>query len=76
MWEALQDISRREGVTLNEICSRVEKVRTESSLSSAIRVTILSYFRHLALAKDPKGPVLPIVLNEPIGLRGDRRLDS
>lgn len=64
MWEALHDISRREGVTVNEICTRVEKARVESSLSSAMRVTILCYFRHLALAPNPNGPLLAAVLNE------------
>jgi predicted DNA-binding ribbon-helix-helix protein len=48
MWEALAEICRREGLSRSDICSRVEARRRESSLTAAVRVYILSYFRAAA----------------------------
>jgi predicted DNA-binding ribbon-helix-helix protein len=48
MWEGLTDIARRERITINELCSRVNARRRQSSLTSAIRVYILAYYRQLA----------------------------
>ena len=45
MWDALSEIARREGRTINEICTRVDKRRKESTLTSGLRVYILNYFR-------------------------------
>jgi predicted DNA-binding ribbon-helix-helix protein len=48
MWEALDEIGKREGKTLHELCSIIDQYRDESSLTAAIRVFILSYFRSAA----------------------------
>lgn len=48
MWEGLTDIARRERITINELCSRVNSRRRQSSLTSAMRVFILAYYRQLA----------------------------
>ena len=48
MWEALDEIGEREGKTLHELCSTIDEYRDESSLTAAIRVFILSYFRSAA----------------------------
>jgi predicted DNA-binding ribbon-helix-helix protein len=48
MWDALHEIAQREGVSVHEICSRVEYSRQESTLTAAIRVFILAYFRAAA----------------------------
>ena len=48
MWEALHEIAQREGTSVHEICSRVEYSRQESTLTAAIRVFILGYFRAAA----------------------------
>ncbi|MDX1710972.1 MAG: ribbon-helix-helix domain-containing protein [Rhodovibrionaceae bacterium] len=48
MWEALAEICRREGASRAEICTLVEARRRESSLTAAVRVYILSYFRAAA----------------------------
>lgn len=48
MWDALHEIARREGASVHEICSRVEYSRRESTLTAAIRVFILDYFRTAA----------------------------
>lgn len=48
MWDALNDICRREGKSLHEICTQVDLRKGESSLTAAIRVFIMSYFRDAA----------------------------
>jgi predicted DNA-binding ribbon-helix-helix protein len=48
MWDALEEISRREGRTIHDICSMVDLQRRESSLTAALRVFIVAYFRSAA----------------------------
>jgi predicted DNA-binding ribbon-helix-helix protein len=50
MWEALQQICLREGKLLNELVTEIDRQRSESSLTAAIRVYLLRYF--LAAATD------------------------
>ena len=45
MWDALLEIQRREGRTVNEICTEVDATRRESTLTSGLRVYILEYYR-------------------------------
>ena len=45
MWEALEEICRREKLTVHEVCSLVDSRRTQSPLTAAMRVFILGYFR-------------------------------
>ncbi len=45
MWEAMEDICHREHLSVHEVCSYVELRRTQSSLTAAMRVFILGYFR-------------------------------
>ncbi len=45
MWEALEEICRRESRTIHDICTLVDGRRRESSLTAAMRVFILGYFR-------------------------------
>lgn len=45
MWEALDEIGRREGATIHKLCSMVDSTRAQSSLTAAMRVFILTYFR-------------------------------
>jgi len=45
MWEALADIARREGISVNALCKRVSNGRKQSSLTSAMRVFVLAYYR-------------------------------
>jgi predicted DNA-binding ribbon-helix-helix protein len=44
MWEALQHICSREGKSLNELVTEIDRQRSESSLTAAIRVYLLRYF--------------------------------
>ncbi|WP_451972313.1 ribbon-helix-helix domain-containing protein [Azospirillum endophyticum] len=58
MWDALEDIGRREGLTVNRLCTQIkerieEQARrrgidpehTDVTLTSAVRVFIASYYR-------------------------------
>jgi predicted DNA-binding ribbon-helix-helix protein len=44
MWEALQQVCSREGKSLNELVTEIDRQRSESSLTAAIRVYLLRYF--------------------------------
>lgn len=61
MWDCLADVAQRERITLNELCSRINTKRHQSSLTSAIRVFILGYYRQLA------GPVKAETAKQVVG---------
>ena len=49
MWNGLRDICRRERLTLHQVCTFVAKAKpANSSLTAAIRVFIMAYFRAAA----------------------------
>ncbi len=48
MWAALRDICERERTDINKIVTAVGTGRSESSLTAAIRVHVLSYFQAAA----------------------------
>ncbi|MDE2029878.1 MAG: ribbon-helix-helix domain-containing protein [Alphaproteobacteria bacterium] len=49
MWDGLQEICRRERASLHQICSSVAvQKREETSLTAAIRVFVMRYFRQAA----------------------------
>lgn len=48
MWDCLADIARREGMSVHEVCALVDQRRQASSLTAAIRVFVLTYFRAAA----------------------------
>jgi len=43
IWDALQDIARREQLTLHDLVSDINRNRTTSSLSSGIRAYVVIY---------------------------------
>jgi predicted DNA-binding ribbon-helix-helix protein len=45
MWEALEEICGREGWTIHELSSMVDRKRRRSALTAAVRVFALDYFR-------------------------------
>jgi predicted DNA-binding ribbon-helix-helix protein len=47
-WEALHEIARREHVSVHDVCTIVSQRRTRSSLTAALRVFVLGYFRAAA----------------------------
>lgn len=48
MWDALQEVSQREKVSLHDLCTSVSKKRGLHSMTAAIRVFLLNYFRAAA----------------------------
>ena len=45
IWEALQDILQREAKTLNQLVTEIDRARIASSLTAAIRVFVVRYYR-------------------------------
>jgi len=52
VWEALQDIARREGLPLNRLLTRISGLQAESSFTASVRVYALGYYRGLAQRLD------------------------
>ncbi len=49
MWDAVKSISRRERMTMHSLFSLISnRKRVETSMTAAIRVFVLSYYRALA----------------------------
>lgn len=53
MWDALAEICGNQEVSTNDFCSLVDETRGESSLTAAIRVAIVEYYRELARSGQP-----------------------
>jgi predicted DNA-binding ribbon-helix-helix protein len=49
MWDALQDIARRQRATVHSLVTEIDRERTASSLTAAIRVYIVDFYRAAAL---------------------------
>lgn len=56
-WDALREICEREGLTLNELCTMIDKRRGVMGLTAAIRVMILGYFRESLAVQGGRGEV-------------------
>lgn len=50
LWEALEEICQREGVTLADLVKRIEHAGHPGGRTSAVRVHVLNYFRTAAHA--------------------------
>jgi predicted DNA-binding ribbon-helix-helix protein len=49
MWDALTEIANRECESIHTLCSRVARSKTdETSLTAAIRVFVMTYYRDIA----------------------------
>lgn len=59
VWDGLIEVCRREEVGLDELCTSVEARRVESSMSSALRVFLLTYYRHAAELYEPPHAAQP-----------------
>ena len=46
-WISLSDICQREGITIHELCSKIDSSKGSSGLSSATRLFVLPFFRFL-----------------------------
>ena len=50
MWDALHDIAARERRNINDLVTAIERDRTASTLTAAIRVYIVDYYWSLWLS--------------------------
>lgn len=48
IWDALDEIGRREGLTLHQLCSLIDERRPGPNRSSAVRAFTVAYFRTAA----------------------------
>lgn len=48
MWDAIDEICRRERLSIHQLCSRIAEHRGGRSLTSEVRVHAISYFRAAA----------------------------
>ncbi len=48
LWDALEEIGQRENLTRNQLCGMIDECRHASSLTAAVRVFILTYYRAAA----------------------------
>ena len=62
MWDALQDIARRLRVTVHGLVTHIDRERSASSLTAAIRVYIVDFYRAAALPAGQPQAVQPIRL--------------
>ena len=46
-WKCLSNICEKEGLSIHELCSRVDMTRGNSGLSHAVRLFVLTYLEHL-----------------------------
>jgi len=63
MWEALREIARQRETNLNELVTEIDRRRNASSLTAAIRVYIVDFYRSAAMqAARGTGlrPLLPV----------------
>jgi len=51
MWDALQDISQRRRATVHDLVTDIDRSRTASSLTAAIRVYIVNFYRAAAVLR-------------------------
>ena len=60
MWDALQEIVSLQGRTVNQLVTEIDRHRREASLTSAIRVYIVEFYRAAAHSR-PKDRARSIV---------------
>jgi len=48
MWGALREVCAREGKSMNALVTEIDRGRAQSTLTAAIRVYLLAYFRSAA----------------------------
>ena len=51
MWEALQEIVRQQETNINQLVTEIDRQRNSSSLTAAIRVYIVDFYRAAATAQ-------------------------
>ena len=59
MWDALQDVARRLHVTLHDLVTEIDRERSASSLTAAIRVYLVDHYRAAAFGAGRPPAVIP-----------------
>ena len=62
MWDALRDIAQRQHSTVHDIVTEIDRERTASSLTAAIRIYIVDFYRAAALPAGQAPAVEPPAL--------------
>jgi predicted DNA-binding ribbon-helix-helix protein len=62
MWDALHDIADRLRATMHDLVTEIDRERTASSLTAAIRVYIVDFYRAAALPVGQAQVVEPPIL--------------
>jgi predicted DNA-binding ribbon-helix-helix protein len=62
MWDALQDIAQQLGLSTHELVTGIDRERSASSLTAAIRVYIVDFYRAAALSAGQAQAVEPRAL--------------
>lgn len=57
LWDAVDDLCHREGLTVHELCSALDRYRGDRGLTAALRVFTVTYFRHAASHPPEPAPV-------------------
>jgi predicted DNA-binding ribbon-helix-helix protein len=58
MWDALQDIAHQQRVTVHDLVTDIDRERTASSLTAAIRIYIVDFYRAASLQAAQAQPIL------------------
>ena len=61
VWDCIDSMLEREGASLDEFCERVNQVRNQSSMASAARLVVLTYYRFLS--RSISRPLLMVIWN-------------
>ena len=62
MWEALQEIVRQQETNINQLVSEIDRRRNSSSLTAAIRVYIVDFYRSAAAGQGDRAADLRVTL--------------
>src|SRR5437764_1788138 len=63
MWEALLEITRQQETNINQLVTEIDRRRNSSSLTAAIRVFIVDFYRAAAAHADRPGDLRARVTN-------------
>jgi predicted DNA-binding ribbon-helix-helix protein len=59
MWDALHDVAKRRRLTIHDLVTSIDDNRTESSLTAAIRVYIVNFYRGVVVQSAQAQPERP-----------------
>ena len=51
MWQALEEVAGNSDLTIHEVCTLIDERRRESSLTAAVRVFLLCYYRDAVMER-------------------------